>query len=262
MAKATGERRLTDEQLDEVLRLVKDADSVELKLTVPATDHRSVVKSFDMDPLDAQMRQVFFFDTPDLALNAAGVVVRGRRVQGRDDDTVVKLRPVVPNNLSPEHRASPNFLVEVDAMPGGYVCSASFKGTPGSNKAVKAVAAGQKPIRKLFSKEQRSFYAEHAPEGIALDDLSILGPLTVLKLKFKPEGFDRKLVAELWFYPDGSRILELSTKCLPEEGVQAALEARLFLSKHGVDLSGEQQTKTRTALDYFAGAAAEPASTN
>ena len=38
-------------------------------------------------------------------------------------------------------------------------------------------------MRKLFSKEQRAFFAAHAPEGIALDDLSILGPIFVLKLR-------------------------------------------------------------------------------
>jgi hypothetical protein len=27
---------------------------------------------------------------------------------------------------------------------------------------------------------------------------------------------------------------------------------RTFLARHGVDLSGEQQTKTKTALGYFA----------
>jgi hypothetical protein len=42
---------------------------------------------------------VFFFDTPDLRLNKQGVVVRARRVQGRGDDTVVKLRPIVPGEL-------------------------------------------------------------------------------------------------------------------------------------------------------------------
>ena len=122
-----------------------------------------------------------------------------------------------------------------------------------STTAVKAVASARKPVHRLFSKEQRSFYAEHSPEGLDLDDLSVLDPLTVLKLKFKPKGAERKLVAELWFCPDGSRILELSTKCLPEEGIQTAVESRLFLSKHGVDLSGEQQTKTKAALDYFSG---------
>ena len=52
-----------------------------------------------MDPLDAQIRQVFFFDTPDLALNEQGVVVRARRVQGKRGDCVVKLRPVVPEEM-------------------------------------------------------------------------------------------------------------------------------------------------------------------
>ncbi len=31
-----------------------------------------------------------------------------------------------------------------------------------------------------------------------LDDLSVLGHVHVLKLKYEPEGYDRKLVAELW----------------------------------------------------------------
>ena len=48
----------------------------------------------------------------------------------------------------------------------------------------------------------------------------------------------RKLVAELWLYPDNSMILELSTKCAPSEAFQVAAETRAFLAQHGVDLSG------------------------
>ena len=58
-------------------------------------------------------------------------------------------------------------------------------------------------------------------------------------------------MAELWFYPDGSRILELSTKCKPAEAFDVAARTRVYLSERGVNLSGEQQTKTRTALEYF-----------
>ena len=61
----------------------------------------------------------------------------------------------------------------------------------------------------------------------------------------------RKLVAELWFYPDGSRILELSTKCAPAEALQVAGEVKAYLSEVGIDLTGRQQTKTRTALNFF-----------
>ena len=52
-----------------MLALMKGADSVELKLTVPESAHRSAIVALGIDPLEAQIRQVFFFDTPDLALS-------------------------------------------------------------------------------------------------------------------------------------------------------------------------------------------------
>lgn len=247
----TGPSQLSDEELEDVLRLAQAADSVELKLTIPELHHRSTVAALGIDPLDAQIRQVFFFDTPELELDAAGIVVRARRVQNREHDTVVKLRPVVPEELPRKMRESPSMVVEVDAMPGGYVCSASLKRRLGKVDAKEAVA-GSTPLRKLFSKRQRSFFAEHAPAGLELDRLTALGPIFVLKLNFVPEDFDKKLAAEMWLYPNGSRILELSTKCPPNEMFQVAAESRAFLTSRGVDLSGKQQTKTRTALRFFA----------
>jgi hypothetical protein len=243
-------KQLSDDDLQRLLTLLRGADSTELKLTVPDSEQRSAVAALGMDPLDAQIRQVYFFDTADLALNKHGLVVRARRVQQRADDSVVKLRPVVPDNLPASLRKSKKLVVEVDAMPGGYVCSASMKGSPGAD-GVKAVAAGDRPIHKLFSKQQQAFFVTHTPEGIGLDDLDILGPINLLKLKFSPRGYGRRLVAELWLYPNGSRILELSTKCAPAEAFDVAAETRAFLARQGVDLSGEQQTKTSTALEYF-----------
>jgi hypothetical protein len=240
----------TGEQLRELLSLLSDSDSVELKVTVPDHRHRSTLESLDIDPLEAQIRLVTFFDTPDLALNKAGVVVRARRIQGKDDDSIIKLRPVVPSELPDDLRRSASFNVEVDALPGGYVCSAAMKGALRPTD-VKRALAGDLPIRKLFSKEQRAFYAAHAPEGIALDDLSILGPIFVLKTRFNPEDLGRRIVAEMWMYPDGSRILELSTRAGTSEVFQVAIETRAFLEGRGIDLSGEQQTKTRKALDFF-----------
>ncbi|HWI23144.1 MAG TPA: hypothetical protein VNT22_11105, partial [Baekduia sp.] len=201
---------------------------------------------------DAQIRQVVFFDTPDLALDRVGLVVRARRVQGPTGDSVIKLRPVDPDELSADLRGLSGFGVEVDAIPGGFVCSGRLKckADPG---AIRQVVLGERPLRKLFTKEQRALYRDHAPDGIDMDDLAALGPIFVLKLKWKPRGFARKMVAELWLYPDDSRIFELSTKCLPTEPFQVAAEARAYLSESGIDLSGEQQTKTRTALEFFAG---------
>ena len=137
-------------------------------------------------------------------------------------------------------------------MPGGFVCSARLKADLRAGK-VKEVTSGKRPQGSLFNKQQRAFFTQSLPDGVDvdLDALSVLGPITVLKLKFHPEGYDRKMVAELWLYPDGSRILELSTKCAPAEAFDVAARTRVFLESRGIDLTGAQQTKTRTALEYF-----------
>jgi hypothetical protein len=250
MSTAAPQPRLSDEQLGEMLRLIDQADSVELKLTISDGKQRSALHALEIDPLEAQIRQVFFFETPDLALNRAGVVVRARRVQGRGDDSVVKLRPVEPHQL-PEHvRSADEFGVEVDAMPGGFVCSGSMKHAL-PHALVRETVGGAKPVHKLFSKAQRAFYAEHAPEGLELDDLSVFGPVFVLKLRLMPAELKRRLVAELWLYPDNTHILELSLKCPPSDAFLVAAQTRAFLAARAVDTSGEQHTKTKQALEFF-----------
>jgi hypothetical protein len=244
----TAATALTGEQLAGLLDLVRGADSVELKLTIPESEQRSAIAALDMDPIDGEIRQVCFFDTPDLALNHHGVVVRARRTQRKGDDSVVKLRPVVPAELPKKLRSLPEFGVEVDAMPDGFVCSGSLKGV---SSGVREAMAGRRPVHKLFTKAQRAFFADRAPDGIELGDLAIMGPIFVLKLRFRPAEIKRKMVAEMWLYPDESRILELSTKCAPNEAFEVAAEARAFLATRGVDVSGEQETKTKRALEFF-----------
>lgn len=241
---------LTEKQVEEVFELLKGSDSVELKVTVPDSDIRSTADLLGMDPLNAEIRQVVFFDTPDLTLSQAGVVVRARRIQGGGGDTVVKLRPVKPDNLSLETRRAVTVKVELDVMPRGFVCSASMRGKA-SAAEIRSVILGDEKIPSLFSKEQSEFFRSYAPQGLKIGDLAILGPISLLKLLFEPKALQRKFVAELWLYPDGSRILELSTKCTPSNAFQVAAETRNFLSQHGIDLTAEQQPKTTKALKYF-----------
>jgi len=242
---------LDTDQFAALMDLIKGSKSVELKLTIPQESTRAAIQALGLDPLDGQIRLVTFFDTPDLALNKAGVVARCRRIQGKGADSVVKLRPVVPGDLPAKLRALETFGVEVDAMPGGFVCSASFKGVADPAKT-KQVTLGQAAIRKTFNKDQRAFYKAHAPEGLELDDLSLLGPIFVVKVRFVPPELAHKLVAELWLYPDGSRIFELSTKCAPPDLMDVFTNVRDYLIERGIDRHGEQQTKTKKALEYFA----------
>ena len=230
------------------MTLLQGADSVELKLTVPDGDQRSAVRALEMDPLEAEVRQVFFFDTPDLTLNQHGVIVRARRTPG-GDDSVVKLRPVVPSEVLPAPAHHQGFGVEVDAMPGGFVCSGRMQAKMRAGKVKEAMPASDRGV--ALRQEGAGLLRGRRPRRISLDDLTILGPITVMKLKFSPSGYDGRIVAELWLYPDGSRILELSTKAATSDAFEVAARTRQFLEHRGVDLRGEQQTKTKTALEFF-----------
>ena len=247
---AIRQPQLSPDEVAKALELSKGSSSIELKLSVPGKVQRAAGKALKLDPVEAQPRMAYFFDTPKLELFKAGVVVRARRIQGGGADTVVKLRPVNPNEIDPDLLHSASFKIELDMMPGGFVCSASFKGVC-TGKEVLDMTEGDVPLSALFSKGQRAFYAAHAPAGIAMDSLTTLGPVFLLKVKHHPKDYDRRITTELWLYPDGTRIFEISTKCEPAEAMQAGLEFKAYLAKLGIPLDAAQEPKTRSALEFF-----------
>jgi len=241
---------LSRDQISAVMKILKDVGSVELKLVAPIHTHRATIAKIGIDPIESEVRQVYFFDTPNLDLNKAGVVVRARRIKGGAGDTVIKLRPVDPAGIGTELRRSESFKTEIDVVPGGFVCSGSFKGRCTAQEAKDAVG-GKMPLDSLFSKEQRAFYRKHAPKGIALRSLETYGPTFVLKARTWLKQLDRRLVVEMWLFPDGSRNLEISMKCAPSEAFHVAQDAKEYFKSIGIELSANQQTKTRAAMQFF-----------
>ena len=234
----------------ELFQILQGSTSLELKLSVPDHGRNAAVKGIGFDPVEAEPRQVYFFDTPDLALNKAGVVVRARRSRGGVGDTVVKLRPVDPTMLDRKLRRSPGFKIEVDGLPGGYVCSASLKGVCTAQE-VRDVSNGKAPVESLFSEEQRAFYAAHAPAGLKMNALATLGPTFQLRVKHQPKDFDRRITIELWLYPDGGRVYEISTKGTPAEAFQVQMLFKAFVAKCGIPVEKSLATKTSSALSFF-----------
>jgi hypothetical protein len=248
---ATVVQSMSPKDLKKLLHLIRNAKSIEIKVSVPMAAHQRTALGMGIDPVEAEVRHVYFFDTADQALNRAGLIVRARRIQGGIADTVVKVRPVDPAGIDAELKRSSAFKVEVDAMPDGkFVCSASYKGEA-TGEEVLEVTNGTQTIRSLFSKEQRAFYDAHAPRDIPMNSLMIQGPILVLKTKHRPKEFKRGMTVELWIWQDGKHILEISTKCAPAEAFQTGVEFRNYLEEHGVNLGTKQETKTRTAMEKF-----------
>jgi hypothetical protein len=227
---------------DPLGKLAGQAKEVELKLVVPGRDGRSL----GIDTERGAERVVYFLDTPDLALYRHGVIVRFRDRPGRDD-AVVKLRPVRPGRVPGWLRGVDEFRMEIDALPGRAVCSGALKERLRRNAVSRALKAGR-PLTTLLSSRQRRLLAKYAPDGVRLGDLVVYGPIAVRCRNVKVRGLKGGLTAERWSYPDGSALLELSTKCRVREAKAVAARVSTALRAYGVTPADEQRTKTEVAL--------------
>ena len=198
----------------------------------------------------ADVRLIYFYDTPDLDLFEAGVALRARLIKGDDDNSTVKFRSKEIASLSPEWKRLKGFKLEADWVGSRAVFSASLT-YPQKRDEIKAVAAGKRSIDKLFSRDQERFFREIYDDPIDFADLSVLGPIRVLRWELKQEGFADEITVEEWRLPNGDDLVEVSTKTPPDKAAQTRKVFDKHLRDLGLDPHGAQETKTRTALKYF-----------
>lgn len=229
-------------------------DAVEIKVTVRPDQELRAERALQVNEETADVRMIYFFDTPDLDLFEAGVVLRARQVKGDDDDSTVKLRPVDPATMLAYWREREGFKMESDWTGDRSVCSASLTAIQQSRE-IDEVADGERTIDKLFSSEQEGFLQTFAKVPVAFDKLVVMGPIRVLRWKLIHEDFEHQLTVEEWRLPNGDDLVEVSIKVEPDHAPAAQQEFNDHLVKLGLDPQGAQETKTRTALSYFAGVA-------
>ena len=66
-------------------------DAVEIKCTIRPDQELRAERAMEVDEDTADVRLVYFYDTPDLDLFKAGVVLRARLVKGDADDSTTYL---------------------------------------------------------------------------------------------------------------------------------------------------------------------------
>lgn len=228
-----------------------DVDGVEIKVTLRPDQELQGLRALELDEDSAEVRIIYFYDTPELDWFHAGIALRARLVKGDDDDSTVKFRPVEVRNVPREWREVEGFKLEADSVGDRVVCSASLTALQKRDE-IDEVAKGTRPIGKLFSKEQERFLAAFSPQPVDFSTLKPLGPIRVLRWKTRHEGFPYELSSEEWRLPDGTDLLEVSIKVEPEEAEKGRAAFASHLRELGLDPAGAQETKTRTALEYFA----------
>ena len=158
---------------------------------------------------------------------------------GRPGDTVDQAAPGRPERPAARaSRARRRFNVEVDVLPGGFVCSARSRADDRPRDA-RRPSTGATPLRKLFSKEQRAFFAAHAPDGI---DARRARPRSGRRSCSRRSSTPRRssTASASWRECGSTRTARGSSSCRRSacraEAFQVAAEARAYLASKGVDL--------------------------
>ena len=134
-------------------------DAVEIKVTIRPDQELRAECAMELNEDTAEVRVIYFYDTPRLALFDAGIMLRARLVKGDDDDSTVKFRPVEAAKISEEWKQLKGFKLEADCVGDRVVCSASLTAIQKRDE-IDEVAKGERPIAKLFSKAQERFLSE------------------------------------------------------------------------------------------------------
>ena len=177
------------------------------------------------------------------------MILRAREVEGDDDDSTVKLRPFTRPELDSALATNDDLKCELDRDPDGATSACSLK-VDQEEGQIDEVAAGERQLRTLFSSEQELMYAAHGP-GISMTELEPLGPIPARVWTLRTDEVSEKVTAELWYMPDGSQVLELSTKVDLEDADDAMDDLLDFVADRDIDLDATQESKTKRALLGF-----------
>jgi hypothetical protein len=241
----------TPDTSNERERAMAAMDAVEIKVTIRPDQELRAERTMELNEDTADVRVIYFYDTPALDLFNAGVALRARLVKGDDDDSTVKFRPVEAASISKDWKELKGFKLEADCVGDRLVCSASLTALQKRDE-IEKVAKGKRPIDKLFSKDQERFLSEFYKGAFDFGKLRVLGPIRVLRWKLEHDNFPHELTLEEWRLPDGEDLVEVSIKTSPSEAPKAQKDFEDHLRRLGLDPQGAQETKTRTALEYFA----------
>lgn len=226
-----------------------DTLKTELKVTIDASHIRRARSRLGLLNVQSQTRRIWFYDTLELDLYEAGVILRAREIDGDDDDTTVKLRPFTLGELNAEFRALDDLKCEIDRDPDSESTACSLKADQ-EEGAIADVGDRLRQLRVLFTSEQEAMFAAHGP-GLGMTELERLGPIPARVWTIRSGELPEKVTAELWYMPSGGQVLELSMKVDAADADDGMADLLDFIDDRDLSLATDQESKTRRALLAF-----------
>ena len=237
-----------------------DLDGVEIKANLTADDLDRVERTLEVGD-DKELSIYFHEDTTtgqSLPLLAAGVIIRGRFKEGRDEgDSTVKLRPCRASQVA-ERWFDPR---RPPADPGSGFELRFEEDWSGSRRVLAASCqvelngriADQTSERPPLSDDQLRFLTDCAPLRVNPAELTRLGPIRATKFgEVRAGGLaeleakaERWRVAELDF-------IEVSVKVEEGDPEQVQRDLLAGLASLGLTVAAEEKSKTQQVLEALA----------
>ena len=231
-------------------------EQIEVKFEAQGNTSDQILMQLTAGKEAKEKRDIYFYDTPRLALAQHQIILRSRKTTlGNDpDDSTVKLRGDIAHNVSDdwlhlegaESKQEFDMVVDKPKVPSFSITVAQHSGE------IDDVKNGKRSVEKLFSRDQERFLRKYADRTLEWENLKPMGPVKaeIWKLR-QPNGFDLNLTIERWNV-DGKLFLEISTRTDPKEADRVATHLKDFLESKGIKESDDPETKTKFVLSLFA----------
>ena len=233
-----------------------DKEQVEVKFEAQGNTPDQVLMQLTSGKEAKEKRDIYFYDTPQLALAHHQLILRSRKTTLGDDpdDSTVKLRGDTANNVSDdwlhlegaESKREFDMVVDKSKVPSISITVAQHSGE------IDDVKNAKRSVKKLFSRDQERFLEQYAGGTLEWENLKPMGPVKaeIWKLR-QPNGLDLHLTIERWNV-DGKLFLEISTRTDPKEADRVAINLKDFVKSKGIKESDDPETKTEFVLSHFA----------
>jgi hypothetical protein len=241
--------------------MADNRELVEIKITVGGLDETETVEtalhSLKVGGSRAG-RQIYFLEdtSPRIGerprLLEAGIVLRLRGSNDGKSDSTVKLRPCWRSQLAkgwtrPSQLEHSEFRIEQDWAGERHALAASCVAKLGLGR-LRRVFAGDADIIDAFQGPQLEFLAKCADLRVNLAGLGILGPIVASRWE---RTAITGAVAERWTVGTLD-FLEVSIRARSvRDAVKDQAAFQKAVTDLGIQLAGDQETKTRRVLTYL-----------
>jgi hypothetical protein len=224
------------------------AGLVEVKVLLDPDAIDEAISRFGLVTSKAAVRDVWFYDTESLDLFDQGLALRARKKKNDADDSTVKLRPVLPEDVAPEWFDESGFKCEQDWTGDRHVDSCSLTVTQDSGE-IDDVGDGVRAVKALFSNEQETFADTSTAGPVDYDELLPLGPIDARVWTVKTSSLG-KLTFEHWDVAGELELCEVSLRVSEDEATAIQQKLDAYLAKKGLPTT-EAETKTKSSLDVL-----------